>query len=191
MSPLISGLASVASMIFNAASGGASKTAASRRSADSEANQASAVVTLSPQAEALAGFAGKGIEATQGQLDAAVSAISRSRGAAAGGAGAAAASGRSVSTQDFQELLTSFGADDAQKAQLTAGFDANKDGAISRDEFLQGLAQISDTKTGTDFSQAVRQMLDGAGNADGVVAAKEFTAFTTAFANVQQRARSA
>ena len=191
MSPLISGLASVASMIFNAASGGASKTAASRRTADAEVPQASALVTLSPQAEALARFAGKGIEATQGGLDAAVSAVSRSVGGAAGNAGAAALSGRSVSTQDFQELLTRFGADDAQKAQLTAGFDTNNDGAISRDEFLQGLAKTSSTQTATDFSQAVRQMLDGAGNADGVVAAKEFTAFTTAFVNAQQRGRSA
>ena len=191
MSPLISGLASVASMIFNAASGGASKTAASRRTADAEVPQASALVTLSPQAEALARFAGKGIEATQGGLDAAVSAVSRSVGGAAGNAGAAALSGRSVSTQDFQELLTRFGADDAQKAQLTAGFDTNNDGAISRDEFLQGLAKTPSTQTGTDFSQAVRQMLDGAGNGDGVVAAKEFTAFTTAFVNAQQRVRSA
>ena len=50
MSPLISGLASVASMIFNAASSSASKTAASRRGAAAEVPQASAVVTLSPQA---------------------------------------------------------------------------------------------------------------------------------------------
>jgi hypothetical protein len=69
MSPLISGLASVASLIFNATPGGSGRQAASRRSdADSQA-QPSAVLSLSPQAEALAGFAGKGILVSQGQLD--------------------------------------------------------------------------------------------------------------------------
>ena len=182
MSPLISGLASVASMIFNAASSSASKTAASRRGAAAEVPQASAVVTLSPQAEALAGYADKGLVSMHGQRDAVVSSVSRSMAGAA-----TTLSGRSVSGQDFQELLTQFGADDSQKAQLTAGFDTNKDGAISRDEFLQGLAKTSSTKAETDFSQAVRQMLDGAGDANGVVTGKEFTAFTTAFGKTQEK----
>ena len=94
-----------------------------------------------------------------------------------------------MSTQDFQELLTRFGADDAQKAQLTAGFDVNKDGAISQDEFLQGLAKTKGPQAGTDFSQAVMQLMDrgAAGNADGSVAGKEFAALAKAFASAEKR----
>ena len=107
----------------------------------------------------------------------------------AGNAASAALAGRPVSTQDFQELLTRFGADDAQKAQLTAGFDVNKDGAISQDEFLQGLAKTKGPQAGTDFSQAVMQLMDrgAAGNADGSVAAKEFAALAKAFASAEKR----
>ena len=53
MSPLISGLASVASMIFNAASSGAGKASA-RRGGEAAAPEPSAVVTLSPEAQTLA-----------------------------------------------------------------------------------------------------------------------------------------
>lgn len=194
MTPLISGLASLASLIFNASSGGAAKAAAARRSKEAEAPEASAVVTLSPQAEAMAGFANKGILMTQGQFDAALTPVSRgvsSSGAGGKPGGVAALSGQSVSAQDFKDLLTRFGATDAEKAELSAGFDVNKDGAISHDEFLKGLASASANKTGTDFSQAVRRLMDRGGNADGVVAAKEFTAFTTAFANAERGGRAA
>lgn len=186
MTPLISGLASVASLIFNASSGGAAKAAAARRSKEAEAPEASAVVTLSPQAEAMAGFANKGVLMTQGRFDAALTPVSRGvSGSSNGGkpGGLAGLSAQSVSAQDFKDLLTRFGATDAEKAELTAGFDADKDGTISQDEFLKGLASTSANKAGTDFSQAVRRLMDRGGDGDGVVAAKEFTAFTTAFAN--------
>ena len=195
MSALVSVLASAASMIFNAASSGPAKSAASRRSGADVEPEPSAVVTLSPQAEAMAGFAGKGIMVSQGKVENALGAlteVSRSSGGGAANAVSAALSGRPVSTQDFQELLTRFGADDAQKAQLTAGFDANKDGAISQDEFLKGLAKTKGTQgtpADANFSQAVMQLMDrgGSGNADGTVAAKEFAAFATAFATAGKR----
>ncbi|RQO79538.1 EF-hand domain-containing protein [Acidovorax sp. FJL06] len=177
MSPLISGLASVASLLFNAASGSSAKSAASRRSQDAAEVQPSAVVTLSPQAEALAGFASKGILAPQGKLDGALGAMPR---------------GGAVSTQDFKELLTRFGADDAQKEQITAGFDANQDGSISHEEFLQGLASTSMARQGTaELSQAVLQVMDQGGNADGVVSQKEFAALATAFARAERRVGAA
>lgn len=191
MTPLISGLASVASLIFNASSG-AAKAAAARRSKEAEAPEASTVVTLSPQAEAMAGFANKGVLMTQGRFDAALTPVSRGVSSGNGGkaGGLAALSGPSVSAQDFKDLLTRFGATDAEKAELTAGFDADKDGAVSHDEFLKGLASASASKAGTDFSQAVRQLMDQGGDGDGVVAAKEFTAFTTAFANAEKGVRT-
>ena len=186
MSPLISGLASVASLVFNAASGGSSRSAAARRSSDAaDGAQPSAVVTLSPQAEALAGFADKGILVSQGKLDGALSAIQRGTGQ--GGRGAASAAGGAVSTRDFQEILTRFGADDAQKQQITEGFDTNKDGSISHEEFLKGLASTSIQKQGTDFSQAVLQLMDRGGDTNGVVNQNEFAAFATAFAQAEKR----
>lgn len=195
MSALISVLASAASLIFNNASGAPAKSAASRRGGGAEAEpEPSAVLALSPQAEAMAGFAGKGIMVSQGKVENALGAIARNSGntgiGAAANAASAALSGRPVSTQDFQELLARFGADHAQKAQLTAGFDANKDGAITQDEFLKGLAKTKGAQAGTDFSQAVMQLMDrgASGNADGSVAAKEFAAFTTAFASAGKRA---
>ncbi|MFN7155153.1 MAG: hypothetical protein ACK4OE_15820 [Acidovorax sp.] len=192
MSALISVLASAASMIFNAAPSGPAKSAASRRSEADAEPEPSAVVTLSPQAEAMAGFAGKGIMVSQGKVENALGAVARSAGGGAANAVSAALSGRPVSTQDFQEILTRFGADDAQKAQLTAGFDANKDGAISQDEFLKGLAKTKGTPStpaDSDFSQAVMQLMDrgSSGNADGTVAAKEFAAFATAFVTAGKR----
>ena len=180
MSPLISGLASVASLVFNAASGASSKAAAARRgTGDASDGQPSAVVTLSPQAEALAGFAGKGLLVSQGKIDGSLGAVPRGAGQAAGGG--------AVSAKDFQELLAQFGADDAQKQQITAGFDANNDGSISRDEFLKALSGTSIQKQGTHLSQAVLQLMDRGGNADGVVNQSEFAAFTTAFANAERR----
>jgi len=190
MSPLISGLASLASIVFNATSGSASKTSTSRRGGgDAPPAQPSTVVTLSPQAEALAGFAGKGILVSQGRQDGSVGAAQR--GAGSGSLAANAGPGGATSKQDFQELLTRFGADDAQKTQITAGFDANQDGTISHGEFLKGLASTSIQKPGSDFSQAVLQLMDRGGNADGVVSQNEFAAFTTAFANAGQRGHSA
>lgn len=188
MSPLLSGLASVASLVFNAASSGAAKPAAPRRGSDAEQAQPSAVVTLSPQAEALAGFAGKGILVSQGKLDGALGAVQRGSG---GGLVRQPSAGGSVSTQDFKALLSEFGADDAQKEQIAAGFDTSKDGRISHEEFLQGLASTSITRQGNDFSQAVLQLMDRSGIADGVVSQSEFAALATAFANAEKRVGAA
>ena len=177
MSPLLSGLASVASLVFNAASGSSAKAAGGRRASSSEAGEGlpSAVVTLSPQAEALAGFADKGILVAQART-----------GGALAGSGALAA-GASVSVQDFSEILSRLGADDTQRQRIASGFDANQDGSISRDEFLQGVASTSIQKQGTGFSQAVLQLMDRGGDANGVVDQAEFAALTTAFANAAAR----
>lgn len=188
MSPLISGLASVASMIFNASSSNAGKAPAARRPADTAEAGPASVVHLSPQAQALAGAAGKAL--TQSAQAVAT---------AATGAGGTQGSGQgdSVSTQDFQSLLTQFGATEAQKEQLATGLDANKDGSISRDEFLQGLANTQGSKAGSELSQALMQVMDGAGSGgvvsssngkgDGAVSAKEFAALTTAFAALEKK----
>lgn len=190
MSPLISGLASVASLVFNAASGGAAKPAALRRGSEESQAQPSALVTLSPQAEALAGFAGKGILVSQSKVDGALGAVQRG-GGNGGGLVGLPVSGGSVSRQDFQALLSQFGADDAQQEQIAAGFDTSKDGRISHEEFLQGLASTSITRQGNDFSQAVLQLMDRSGIADGVVSQSEFAALATAFANAQKQVGAA
>lgn len=178
MSPLISGLASVASFLYNAASG--SKSAATPRASQPAEATPSAVVTLSKEAEAMTGFAGKGILMTSGKLDG-------TAGTGTSTALTASQADRAVSRQDFQELLASFGATDAQKEQLAAGFDANQDGAISRDEFLKGIASTSGAKGGSELSQSLLQLVDRHGNANGVVNQTELAQLTTAFANAQLR----
>lgn len=186
MSPLISGLASVASMIFNAAASGAGKASA-RRGGEAAPPEPSAVVTLSPEAQTLAGMAGQGVLATQGTSAGTVNAVGRSSGettAALPGGRAAGA----VSKDDFQALLTRFGATEDQKQQITAGFDADKDGVITHDEFLKGLARTKGQQATTDpFAQAVLQVMDRAGNADGTVGKDEFAALSSAFGLAERR----
>ncbi len=189
MSPLISGLASVASLVFNAVSSG--KPAAARRTGDDESAQPSAVLSLSPEAAKLAGFADKGLLMTQGRLDSpvgAVAGVAGRSGQSGAGSLAVAAGGGSVSKTDFQELLAQFGATDVQKEAIAARFDVDQDGRISHDEFLKGLAQTRGAQSTSDFSQALMQLMDKAGNADGTVAQKEFAAFATAFATAEKRA---
>ena len=188
MSPLISGLASVASMIFNASSSNAGKAPAARRPADTAEAGPASVVHLSPQAQALAGAAGKALTQSAQAVATAATGAGGTQGSGQGG---------SVSKQDFQSLLTQFGATEAQKEQLATGLDANKDGSISRDEFLQGLANTQGSKAGSELSQALMQVMDGAGSGgvvsssngkgDGAVSAKEFAALTTAFAALEKK----
>lgn len=188
MSPLISGLASVASMIFNASSSNAGKAPAARRPADTAEAGPASVVHLSPQAHALAGAAGKALTQSAQAVATAATGAGGTQGSGQGG---------SVSKQDFQSLLTQFGATEAQKEQLATGLDANKDGSISRDEFLQGLANTQGSKAGSELSQALMQVMDGAGSGgvaspsngkgDGAVSAKEFAALTTAFAALEKK----
>ncbi|PJI97472.1 EF hand domain-containing protein [Acidovorax sp. 69] len=192
MSPLISGLASVASMIFNAATSGAGKASA-RRGGDAAAPEPSAVVSLSPEAQALAGYAGQGVLVAQAPSSGAVTAVGRHAGQTSAGVSSGRAAGNgAVSKDDFQALLTRFGATDDQKQQLTAGFDADKDGVITHDEFLKGLSRTQGAQGGSDaFSQAVLRVMDQAGNADGTVGKAEFTAFSSAFALAERRTRAA
>ena len=195
MSPLISSLASVASLVFNAVSSGSGKSSSSasssRRPAEDDAGGPAAVLNLSPEAAKLAGLADKGLLMTQGQLDrplgANANAASRAGQGAAGSVAVSAGSG-SVSKKDFQEVLAQFGATDAQKEALSARFDVNNDGRISHDEFTKALAQTRGAQSTTDFSQALMQLMDKAGNADGTVAQREFAAFSTAFAAAEKGA---
>lgn len=174
MTPLISGLASVASLLFNASSGRSG--AAAKPAADTASAGPASVLTLSAEAQSLAGVAG---QAASGAAALATS------------AGGSAVSGKSVSTEDFQTMLTRFGATDAQKEQLTAGLDANKDGSISQDEFLKGLANTQGTQAGSATSQTLMQVMDQAGNRDGTVGRKEFLTLTTAFAATAQGSKKA
>lgn len=178
MSPLITGLvSSVASMIFKAATAGSVKPQVGAGK-DEQAPAPSTFLHLSPEAESLAGLAGKGV------------AIGRGNGAPMpAGVAAGGAQGRSVSREDFQALLERFGATNAQKEALAAGFDTNNDGRIGQDEFLKGLSKTQGAQAGTDFSQTLLQLMDRAGNANGIVSQEEFITLTTAFSKAQGIAR--
>lgn len=184
MTPLVSGLASVASFIFNATSNRSSSAAASAASAQSSSSSTTnagpaSVLKLSAEAQPLAGAAGKAAQKAAASTTLAST------------AGTANSSGKAVSKEDFQSLLTQFGATEAQKEQITAGLDANKDGSISQDEFLKGLANTQGTESGSALSQSLMQVMDQAGNRDGTVGRKEFLTLTAAFATASQGLRKA
>lgn len=179
MIPLISGLASVASMLFNSSSGASSLP---RKVADT-APEASAKVVLSSDAEAIARFASKGV-AVAVRSTAKVGAdgsVTRSTQTTANEAN------QSVSKDDFRRLLAEFGASETQQAQLAEGFDTDQDGTISRDEFLQRMAGTTGKAADSNFTQSLLALIDQHGNANGVVNQNEFVQFTTAFVDAQQR----
>ncbi|MFY3384767.1 EF-hand domain-containing protein [Paracidovorax sp. MALMAid1276] len=179
MSPLISGLASVASLVFNAVSSGSNKSSASASSSRSagagDAGGPAAVLSLSPEAASLAGLADKGLVATQGKGSQALGTITDAVGRTAQGA--------ALTKKDFQELLSQFGATDVQSEALAARFDVNNDGRISRDEFAKGLGQTRGAQSTTDFAQALMGLMDKAGDTDGKVSKQEFAALAAAFAD--------
>ena len=73
-----------------------------------------------------------------------------------------------------------------------ACFDADKDGVITPDEVLKGLARTKGQQAATDpFAQAVLQVMDRAGNADGTVGKDEFAALWSAFGLAERRTHTA
>ncbi|RYF22882.1 MAG: hypothetical protein EOO33_14735 [Comamonadaceae bacterium] len=189
MTPLVSGLVTLSSMFFNGSASGSSAKGATpaRKHNDTVDAGPAAVVTLSKDAAVIARFADQGISVASRSLE---GQLTRTR--TAGGAGSApAADARDavVSTDDFQKLLAQFGATDEEKAVLTAGFDANQDGAVTQGEFLKGLGATKGERAGSDASQALMRLMDRQGNANGEISAKEFAQFTTAFADLQAQAR--
>ncbi|GAA6119394.1 hypothetical protein [Acidovorax sp. FG27] len=179
MTPLISGIASVASLLLNVSKASASASPSADEAAVKETPAPSSRVTLSAQAQQAMLAAGQGV-----RVDALPSGVSP------------ADARRSVSTADFRELLGQFGATESEQATLAAGFDADKDGSVSADEFLQGLARAgaaADPAAGATtagpggeaFTQSLLQLLDRQGQANGVVSQAELAGLTTAFAGVQ------
>ena len=179
MSLLISGLTSLASLLINAATGSTNKGGSARRQGDSPDSGPSTTVRLSKEAQALAGLAGQGAMFAPAVSSGGV----QSMRVGAGGLPSRVAPAQRISSEDFQALLSRFGADSEQKKLLAAGFDADKDGAISHTELLQGLGRTA--RGGVDdFSQALLRLMDGAGDANASVGKQEFAAFTTAFAEM-------
>ena len=185
MTPLISGLATLASLLFNASQSSSGKAAAPRRNGESADAGPSAKVSLSQEAQALAGLAGLGATFAPAVAPAGLESVRVGAGGVPGRAG-------SVSSEDFQALLERFGASSEQKKLLTEGFDTDKNGTISRAEFLQGLGRTA-RKGGGDgdgdgdrFSQALLTLMDKGGDANASVSKQEFAAFTTAFAAATQ-----
>lgn len=177
MTPLISGIASVASMLFNASN--ASARAASSAEPAPAQPVPSARVTLSAQAQAALRAAGQSVRA-----DALPAGIT------------AADAQRSVSTQDFRKLLSEFGATEEEQAALTASFDADSNGSVSANEFLQGLARATGPAgaqggpQGEAFTQSLLKLVDRKGEANGVVSQSELAGLTTAFAGAQAMRRA-
>jgi len=190
MTPLISGIASVASLLLNVSKASARSGPTADEATAQQAPAPSARVSLSAEAQKALGAAGQGV-----RVDALPAGVSP------------ADAQRSVSAADFRELLSQFGATESEQASLAAGFDANKDGSVSAEEFMQGLSRAAASAgtgagagaTGTAalggaggeaFTQSLLQLLDRQGRANGVVSQSEVAGLTTAFAGLQSLRRS-
>jgi Ca2+-binding EF-hand superfamily protein len=103
---------------------------------------------------------------------------------AQGAAGAAPSA--SVSKADFDRLLDKLSATQKEKDQLVAGLDTDKNGEISRDEFLKGLAATQGTTQGSETSQALMHLMDRNRNGNGVVESAEFGRFSASFLDAAQ-----
>lgn len=182
MTPLISGIASVASMLFNASNASARAAGAAEPTATSARPTPSARVTLSAEAQMSLRGTGQGV-----------------RAAALPTGATAADAQRAVSRDDFRQLLSEFGATEEEQATLAAGFDADGNGSVSADEFMQGLARASARGAagaaqggpqGEAFTQSLLQLLDRRGQPNGVVSQAEVSGLTTAFAGAQAMRRA-
>ena len=183
MTPLISGLASLASLLFNASQSGTGKAAAPpQRNGEAADAGPAALVRWSPEARGLAGQGALGAESA--------SALTRRVGRSAQSPSGVEGQG-TVSRQDFQALLVGFGATEQQTQQLASRFDIDQNGSISQEEFQKGLARAASDRTGDALSQVLLGLLDARGNGDGRVDQKELSALTGAFARAEHPARSA
>lgn len=182
MTPLISGLASLASLLFNASQSGAGKPPVPQRNGESADGGPAALVRWSPEARGLAGQGALGAESA--------SVLTRRVGLSAQSPSGRDAPG-TVSRQDFQDLLVGFGATEQQTQQLASRFDTDQNGQISEEEFHKGLARAAEDVAGDALSQVLLGLIDAKGNADGRVDSKELAALTGAFARAEHGARAA
>ncbi|WP_135202839.1 EF-hand domain-containing protein [Duganella callida] len=90
--------------------------------------------------------------------------------------------GGSMSTSDFDEIMLQIGASQSQADAIKNGFDSNKDGSITNDEILQGLASLG-SATNSANAQLLMGLMDARGNRDGVVQQEEFASVETSLAS--------
>lgn len=146
------------------------------------ANGSSSHVSLSDDAKAFANFSAKGIAVATRPLAGPINPWGSS-GPSEGQAGA----GLSVSNADFDRLLGKLGATQEEKDQLKSGLDTDKNGSISRDELLKGLAAMQGSTKASATSQALLHVMDRNGNANGVAEAAEFSRLGASFLAAAQR----
>ena len=143
MTPIVSGLVSlVSSALFNGSSSGDTKPSKSGSKTDPVDGGPSAVLTLSADAAVLARFADKGVAATTRNFDTPLS-VQR----VSGGSPSADERKAVVSKEDSQKLLAESGASDEEKATITDGSDPDKEGTITHNELLKGLACLPGSST--------------------------------------------
>lgn len=148
------------------------------------ATGSSSLVSLSDDAKAFASFSAKGIAVATRPLDGSINPWGSS-GPSEIQTGAAL----SVSNADFDRLLGKLGATQKEKDQLKSGLDTDKNGSISRNELLNGLAATEGSTKDSETSRALLHVMDRNGNANGVAEAAEFGRLGASFlAAAQHRA---
>jgi hypothetical protein len=169
------------------ASGTSASSGAAATSTSSNTPESSSVVTLSPDARALAAAAAAGISV--GQVSLAGLGFSTSEPMAEQIAQLQQAAktlptealqnpDTGVSQAAFDKLVAQFGGTTQQAAELFQGFDTNGDGSISNAEFEAGLANALKSPS-SPFAQALFGLMNTDGT--GSISASEFNSFETAF----------
>ena len=161
-------------------------------SASQDAPASSSTVTLSPDAQALATFASAGItfsEVSLSSLGISPNDIANATTPALQFAlmqrvahGMPHADG-AVSQSDFEKLAAQFGGTKAQADQLFQDLDTNGNGAISNEEFLNGLAKTSNGGS-SPVAQSLLELMNTDGS--GSVSFSEFSKFETAFVEAEK-----
>jgi Ca2+-binding EF-hand superfamily protein len=141
-------------------------------------NNESSKVTLSDDAKVLARFASKGIAVAMKEFDKPISASSSNNSYGS------MVTDKSISKDDFMNLLDTLGVNEADRDKFMSGFDSNADGTISHDEILKVFAGTSNEDN--SLSQAVIGLMDKSGNGDGRVDAREFAKITTKFYDAEK-----
>ncbi len=141
----------------------------------------SSEVKLSQDAKALANFAQKGISASLREMNHPLS--SKIGNQSSESAVGLKAYEKNISMDNLNRILLNLGASDNEVEQLKLGLDSNKNGTISHDELMQGVAATIDN--GRSISQTILSIMDRSGDSNGTVNANEFAQFTTALIDTE------
>lgn len=142
----------------------------------------SSEVKLGQDAKIFAKFAQKGISISIRKLDHALSAQNGNQSSV--NAVGIRAYEKNISMDDLDKKLLNLGASESEIEQIQAGLDRDKNGNISHDELMRGLAGTIDN--GNSASKSILSIMDRNGDSNGTVNATEFSRLATALYDTEK-----